>query len=111
MQTVGTGGGYAGTKNVLIEGGIWDGLGSVTKNTNPIFRFVHASDIEFLNCTLQNSFNAHHLEMGGIKGLSILGCTFSDYSQAVSYTHLGKSPFICSRRFWRGQRPVYGADP
>lgn len=81
MQTVGTGGGYAGTKNVLIEGGIWDGLGSVTKNTNPIFRFVHASDIEFLNCTVQNSFNAHHLEMGGIKGLSILGCTFSDYSQ------------------------------
>lgn len=81
MQTVGTGGGYSGTKNVLIEGGIWDGLGSVTKNTNPIFRFVHASDIEFLNCTVQNSFNAHHLEMGGIKGLSILGCTFSNYSQ------------------------------
>lgn len=53
----------------------------MTKNTNPIFRFVHASDIEFLNCTVQNSFNAHHLEMGGIKGLSILGCTFSDYSQ------------------------------
>lgn len=81
MQTVGTGGGYEVTKNVLIEGGIWDGLGSQTKNTNPIFRFVHASDIEFLNCTVQNSFNAHQLEMGGVKRLSILGCTFRDYSQ------------------------------
>lgn len=81
MQTVASGSGYEVTKNVLIEGGIWDGQGSITKNTNPIFRFVHASDIAFLNCTVQDAFNAHQLEMGGIRGFTVLGSTFKDYSQ------------------------------
>ncbi len=69
MQTDMSGKGYNVTRNVKIEGGTWDGQGKETKNTNSVFRFAHASNMAFINCTVQNSFNAHIIELGGVKAL------------------------------------------
>lgn len=81
MQTDMSGKGYNVTRNVKIEGGIWDGQGTETKNDNSVFRFAHASNMAFINCTVQNSFNAHIIELGGVKGFTAQGCTVRKYSQ------------------------------
>ena len=81
MQTDMSGKGYNVTRNVKIEGGTWDGQGKETKNTNSVFRFAHASNMAFINCTVQNSFNAHIIELGGVKGFTAQGCTVRKYSQ------------------------------
>ena len=81
MQTNMKGKGYNVTRNVKIEGGTWDGQGKETKNTNSVFRFAHASNMAFINCTVQNSFNAHIIELGGVKGFTAQGCTVKKYSQ------------------------------
>lgn len=81
MQTKMSGKGYNVTENVKIEGGTWDGQGAETKNTNSVFRFAHASNMAFINCTVQNSFNAHIIELGGVKGFTAQGCTVRKYKQ------------------------------
>ncbi|MGN0633867.1 MAG: right-handed parallel beta-helix repeat-containing protein [Oscillospiraceae bacterium] len=78
-------GGYSGTHNILIEGGTFDGntsqYGSVYAFSN--IRIAHANNVIFRNVTVLNNKNGHHMEIGGVSGLTIEGCYFSGYSGSL----------------------------
>ncbi len=76
------GGGYDADRNIIIEGGTWDGNTSEYNGMEYFsnIRIGHARNIVFKNTAVVNNKNGHHLELGGIEGLTIEGCTFSGYS-------------------------------
>ncbi len=43
------------------------------------FRFAHATNITLENLSITNNVGSHHLELGGIDGATITGCTFEGY--------------------------------
>ena len=73
--------GYDGARNILIQGGTWDGnaanYGNVTTFSN--IRIGHAKNILFRDMNIINNKNGHHIEIGGASGITIDGCTFSGY--------------------------------
>lgn len=77
--------GYSGYKNIKIVGGIWDGNAESQKygegkcNVFSSFRFAHATNITLENLSITNNVGSHHLELGGIDGATITGCTFEGY--------------------------------
>lgn len=77
--------GYSGYKNIKIVGGIWDGNAESPKygegkcNVFSSFRFAHATNITLENLSVTNNVGSHHVELGGIDGATITGCTFEGY--------------------------------
>lgn len=67
--------GYAGFKNVSIEGGTWDG----NKTDGGIMRAAHGQNITLKNVTFRNVKDSHHIEMAACKKVRITGCTFSGF--------------------------------
>lgn len=61
-------------KNITIEGGTWNENG----NSATAIKAAHAENFTMKNVTVQNVSNAHLMEVAGIKGLTITGCTFKD---------------------------------
>ncbi|WP_124097916.1 right-handed parallel beta-helix repeat-containing protein [Ruminococcus sp. Marseille-P6503] len=79
------GGGYDADRNIIIEGGTWDG-NTAEYNSMEYFsnvRIGHARNIVFKNTKVCNNKNGHHLELGGIEGLTIDGCSFSGYTGSL----------------------------
>lgn len=77
-----SGGGYDSDRNIFIEGGKWDGN---TQNYNNVIQFSnirigHARNVTFYNVEVANNKNGHHLELGGIDGLTIEKCSFHGYT-------------------------------
>lgn len=73
--------GYDGVHNVLVQGGTWDGN---VENYNGMYTFsnirvAHASNITFRSMNIINNKNGHHIEAGGVQGLTIEGCSFSGF--------------------------------
>ena len=70
------GGGYGADRNIVIEGGTWDGNTSAYNSmyTFSNIRIAHANNIAFRGVSVINNKNGHHLEIGGVQGLSIDGC-------------------------------------
>lgn len=75
-------GGYDGTKNVIVEGGIWngntDGWLSLADFSN--IRFAHCRNILLKNMQVKNNQDGHHMEIGGAADVTIEGCTFTGYT-------------------------------
>ena len=74
--------GYNGQSNIIVEGGVIDGNTRIhTKKTMHFsgVRFGHDHDILISNVHFKGSVSGHHLELLGVKGISVVGCTFSDY--------------------------------
>lgn len=77
--------GYSGYKNIKIEGGIWDGNANSTKygegkcNVFSSFRFAHATNITLENLSVIDNVGSHHVELGGVDGVTITNCTFEGY--------------------------------
>ncbi|MBR1724070.1 MAG: right-handed parallel beta-helix repeat-containing protein, partial [Ruminococcus sp.] len=74
-------GGYAGSENISIRGGTWDGN---TAEYNSAYSFSnirigHAKNVLIRNTTVINNKNGHHIEAGGVSGLTIEGCYFGGY--------------------------------
>ena len=70
-------GGYDGIKNVIVEGGLWNG------NTDQWPNAADFSNIRFAHCRnilLKNNENGHHMEIGGAADVTIEGCTFTGYT-------------------------------
>ena len=61
-------------QNISIEGGILDGQ----NRSGTILKVGHASNFAMTNVTLCNVLNAHLMETGGVKGLTIKNCTFEN---------------------------------
>lgn len=78
-------GGYDGASNILIQGGRWDGntdnYGSAYTFSN--LRLAHANNVVLRNMKVLNNKNGHHMEIGGVSGLTIEGCYFSGYTGAL----------------------------
>ncbi len=78
-------GGFNGTSNILIQGGTWDGN---TDNYSGMYTFsnvrlAHANNIVLKNMRVVNNKNGHHMEIGGVQGLTIEGCYFTGYTGAL----------------------------
>lgn len=78
--SIGTGG-YDDTHNIVIEGGTWDGNTDYYRNWVGFsnIRFGHCSNIMLKNMNVINNQGGHHVEIGGAKGVTIEGCSFSGY--------------------------------
>ncbi len=79
------GGGYDADRNIIIEGGTWDGNTSEYNGMEYFsnIRIGHARNIIFKDTKVCNNKNGHHLELGGIEGLTIDGCSFSGYTGSL----------------------------
>lgn len=75
-------GGYKGSSNILIQGGKWDGNIDKYNNVDTFsnIRIAHAKNIVLKNMKVVGNKNGHHMEIGGVKGLTIEGCKFSGYT-------------------------------
>ncbi|MCR5542462.1 MAG: dockerin [Ruminococcus sp.] len=72
-------GGYDDARNIMVEGGCFDGnIKSNYKNFCNM-RLGHMKNLMLKNVSFKNNLNTHHLELGGIKDVTIKGCDFSEY--------------------------------
>ena len=67
-------GGYDGDKDIIIEGGVWDGSPSASSYEFSNMRFGHMSDLVIKNAVIKNNYNGHHIELGGARRVTIDGC-------------------------------------
>lgn len=76
-------GGYEMSKNITIEGGIWDGGNTklATDATN-IIRFDHAENITIKNATVKNTYDCHIVELVAVKNGLIENCTLTGFRYA-----------------------------
>ena len=77
--------GYNGESNIILEGGVIDGNTRIhTKKTMHYsgVRFGHNHDILIANVHFKGNVCGHHLELCGVKDISVVGCTFSDYKNS-----------------------------
>ncbi|MBE5935260.1 MAG: hypothetical protein E7262_05650 [Lachnospiraceae bacterium] len=90
--------GYDSFKNIKLEGGIWEGncfddeYGYDKCESFSTIRIAHASNVEFINVEVKNNKGGHHLEFGGIDGLTVRDCKFSGYLEDFREdgTYIGK---------------------
>lgn len=75
-------GGYDGVKNVIVEGGLWNGNTDQWPNTADFsnIRFAHCRNILLKDMHVKNNENGHHMEIGGAADVTIEGCTFTGYT-------------------------------
>ena len=78
-------GGYSGSENISVRGGTWDGNTSAYSGVYAFsnIRFGHAKNILISNTSIINNKNGHHIECGGVSGMTIENCYFSGYSGAL----------------------------
>lgn len=76
--------GYGAYKNIIIKGGTFDGNG--TKNT--ILKAAHATNFTIQSSNFRNVNNGHIMEIAGINGFAVKGCTFKNQhmdSEKIGY--------------------------
>ncbi len=78
--------GYNNVKNITVEGGVWDAkfLKFNKESGGSLFFFVHGQNIQFYNLTLKNNYGTHLLELGGVKDVTISGCTFYGFKMSAN---------------------------
>ena len=75
-------GGFDSERNIVIEGGTWDGNPSSTSNPFSNMRFGHMTNLWIKNVEITNNYNGHHLEIGAAQGVTIENCDFHGYTGA-----------------------------
>lgn len=76
--------GYDASGNLFLDGGTWDvqmaqfSPSSTTQRFSTI-RLGHGKNILLNGVTFRGAINGHHVELCGIKGCSIVNCTFEGY--------------------------------
>lgn len=76
--------GYGAYKNIIIQGGTFDGGG--TQNT--ILKAAHATNFTIQSTNFKNVNNSHIMEIAGINGFAVKGCTFKNQhmnSEKIGY--------------------------
>lgn len=75
---------YSQCKNIIIEGGTWDAniaqynrakLGD--KYQSSVATFVHMKNLVVRNATFLGANLGHHLELSGVRDVTVTGCRFS----------------------------------
>ena len=72
-------GGFNDARNIIIEGGCIDGNGNSEMADFSNAKFGHMTNLLVKNVAFKGNLNAHHLELGGIRNVTVEGCDFSDY--------------------------------
>ncbi|MBE6868527.1 MAG: hypothetical protein E7494_07145 [Ruminococcus albus] len=73
-------GGFDGAENIVIEGGCLDGnTGGGSVKAFSAIRMGHLHDLWVKNVEFKDNYNCHMLELGGIKNVTIEGCSFHEY--------------------------------
>lgn len=76
-------GGFDASRNIVIEGGCLDGNTSDSDQyTFSHIRMGHLHDLWIRNVDFKDNLNCHHLELGGIRNVTIEGCKFHDFRGA-----------------------------
>ena len=66
--------GYDEYCNMTIEGGVFDG----GNTSNTVFKAAHSTNLTIQKTTFKNVKNGHIMEIAGVNGFHVLGCTFKD---------------------------------
>ena len=69
-------------QNIKLIGGTLDNNG----RANTLVKMAHAKNVTVKGVTLRNARNGHLMEVGGVAGLTVDGCTFRDQIQVGTYT-------------------------
>lgn len=72
------GGGYTGSKNIIIEGFVFDGLNRETTGLT-LLGIGHAQNLVITNCTFQNLHIWHMIELNACKNALVKYNSFSNY--------------------------------
>ena len=72
-------GGYDDDRNIIIEGGCFDGNATNMSTDFSNIRLGHCKNIWIKNVEIKNNYNGHHLELGGVKNVTVEGCNFHGY--------------------------------
>lgn len=107
--------GYSGFRNITIEGGTWDLNYSCVENKEEYggfvgFRMGHATNVVVKDAVFLNNLKSHFLELGGVKGAKITGCTFKGYWKP--YEAAGQECIqldVCKKRIFPEYLPFDGA--
>ena len=84
--------GYDGARNIYLEGGTWNGNGKDKtyglKKAKPFsnIRIGHAKNVVFDTVTIKDNVSSHHVEFGGVDGVTVKNCTFSGQVNYVDET-------------------------
>lgn len=60
--------------DITVQGGTFDGDGT----SNTMIKVAHAQNFTMKDVALRNLRNAHMMEVGGVDGFTVTGCTFTD---------------------------------
>ncbi len=77
---------FSGARNITITGGTWDSdvpykdaPKTEDKNlSNTTMRFAHMKNLTIRKVTFKNNYNSHDIELGGIDGIDIYNCKFTN---------------------------------
>jgi hypothetical protein len=69
-------GGYGANKNIIIEGGTWNGNTAEYPSACTIIAFGHATDIIVRDCSILNTPTWHSIELNGTRRCTIEWVTF-----------------------------------
>lgn len=79
-------GGYDMSKNIIIEGGTWDGGNTaLASKSSDIIRIDHASNVTIKDCTIKNVYDCHLVELVGVQNGLVNNCTFTGFRYAKGH--------------------------
>lgn len=102
-------GGYDGTHDVVISGGIFDGNASLTEKLT-ILNTVHCDNIVIKNCRFVNGSLWHYIELNATKDALILDCTFDGTSYTAMRENLTSELVQVDAAEYGLYGPVYNCD-
>lgn len=72
-------GGYNGERNIIIEGGCFDGNTDSNSTAFSNVRLGHINNLWIKDVEFRDNYNGHLLEIGGAKNVTIENCSFHEY--------------------------------
>lgn len=72
-------GGYDGERNIIIEGGCFDGNTNSASTPFSNVRLGHIKNLWINGVEFRDNYNGHLLEIGGAQNVTIENCTFHEY--------------------------------
>ena len=82
-------------ENITIDGGTSGGVWDESGNSSTTIKVAHTRNFTMNNVTLQNTTDAHLMEIAGVDGFTVRGCTFKNqvlvntsYYEAIQFDYL-----------------------
>lgn len=79
-------GGYEGSKGIIIYGGTLDGNMKLNDLQCTVVAIGHAQDVKIRDVTILNVRDWHAIELNGVDGAEITGCTFRGFTLTRPYS-------------------------